>query len=203
MSLHPALTMTKDDGRASTKEAMSDTELLEQVLLKGEGGRGALEELLRRHYDWILRMSLFELSGATVAFDCAQEVLVQVAQGIDRFDGRSELRTWIFVIVRRTIWRYRKVEQQQAGRTADLGQADRSGQCAAEGLADSQLILSEDKRRLLGFVRELPEMQRHSVLLHYFEDLSVEDVARRLGCSVGSVKTHLFRARGQLKKKLG
>lgn len=190
---------------------MSEAELLDIVKSRAPGAAGlgtdakrdALEELLRRHYDWILRMSLFQLSGANVAFDCAQEVLVEIAKGIDRFDGRSELRTWIFVILRRTVWRYRKSESLQRARSGDLEIAERLTESAPEGAPDSRLILSEEKRRLLTLVRELPEMQQLSVLLHYFDDLSVEDTAKRLGCSVGTVKTHLFRARAQLKKSLG
>lgn len=202
--------MPKVDQRAGAVEAMSEAELLDIVRSRAtaaerpsnDARRDALEELLRRHYDWILRMSHFQLSGANAAFDCAQEVLVEIAKGIDRFDGRSELRTWIFVILRRTVWRFRKSESLQRARSGDLESAERSMQAAPEGAADSQLILSEEKQRLLKLVRELPEMQQLSVLLHYFDDLSVEDTAKRLGCSVGTVKTHLFRARAHLKKLL-
>ncbi len=201
--------MSKVDQRASAVDEMSEAELLEIVRSvarerqTADSRRQALEELLRRHYDWILRMSLFQLSGASSAFDCAQEVMVEIAKGIERFDGRSELRTWIFVILRRTVWRYRKGETARRGRDAELEPAERYLQSPAEGSPDHQLILSEEKQRLLKLVRELPEMQQLSVLLHYFEDLSVEDTAKRLGCSEGTVKTHLFRARAQLKKLLG
>ena len=203
--------MSKVDQRAGAVEAMSEAELLDIVRSRATPAEGlgavakrdALEELLRRHYDWILRMSLFQLSGANAAFDCAQEVLVEIAKGIDRFDGRSELRTWIFVILRRTVWRFRKSESLQRSRSGELETAERLIQSAPEGAPDQQLILSEEKQRLLKLVRELPEMQQLSVLLHYFDDLSVEDTAKRLGCSEGTVKTHLFRARAQLKKLLG
>jgi RNA polymerase sigma-70 factor (ECF subfamily) len=52
-------------------------------------------------------------------------------------------------------------------------------------------------------VRELPEQQRHAVVLYYVEDRSVADVAEILQCSEGSVKTHLSRARTALARTLG
>jgi RNA polymerase sigma-70 factor (ECF subfamily) len=52
-------------------------------------------------------------------------------------------------------------------------------------------------------VRELPEQQRHAVILYYVDDRSVADVAEILQCSEGTVKTHLSRARSALARALG
>ena len=52
-------------------------------------------------------------------------------------------------------------------------------------------------------VRRLPDKQRSCVVLRYLEDMSDADVARILGCSVGTVKTHMFRARAALERMLG
>jgi RNA polymerase sigma-70 factor (ECF subfamily) len=57
--------------------------------------------------------------------------------------------------------------------------------------------------KLWRLVRELPEQQRHAVVLYYVEDRSVADVAEILQCSEGSVKTHLSRARTALARTLG
>ena len=75
---------------------------------------------------------------------------------------------------------------------------------AADGgpSADFRLVQDEERQMLTGMIAELPERQRHAVTLHYFEGLSVEEAAHRLGCSPSSVKTHLSRARQALKTKL-
>lgn len=52
-------------------------------------------------------------------------------------------------------------------------------------------------------VRQLPERQRACVVLHYLEDMTDSEVARILGCSTGTVKTHISRARASLERILG
>ena len=51
-------------------------------------------------------------------------------------------------------------------------------------------------------VRQLPEKQRTCIVLRYLEDLNDAEIARTLGCSVGTVKTHMFRARAALEARL-
>jgi len=55
---------------------------------------------------------------------------------------------------------------------------------------------------LWGAVRSLPAQQRAVIALFYYEDLSVEDVAGVLGCSVSTVKVHLHRARETLRARV-
>lgn len=168
--------------------------------------KAALEELLRRHYDWVTRVCLLEISDAALALDCVQEVMVQVAKSIDRFDGRSELKTWMYVIVKRTVGKFRRRENLlrkrfQTGSNEDL-EKERQGKLTVKDAQDLEqgLLSSEKNRVLIELVRQLPRAQRHAVLLHYFEDLKVEDAARQMGCSASSFKTHLFRARKKLAK---
>src|SRR5690606_18388801 len=56
--------------------------------------------------------------------------------------------------------------------------------------------------RLAGALRELPARQREAFTLRVLEDMDVETTAKIMGCSEGSVKTHLFRAREALQKQL-
>jgi len=65
------------------------------------------------------------------------------------------------------------------------------------------LVRSEDHRRVIDAVRELPARQRDCITLRYFEDLSVDRIATTLGLSANSVKTHLRRAMANLDRQLG
>ena len=196
----------KQDVGKGPPESMSETELLQ--LVGREGGdrlarEAALEELLRRHYGWITRMCVFELRDEEAALDCAQVVMVEIAKSIHRFDGRSELKTWLFVIAKRCIYRARKKQQMLRRRQQSLEVMDGIPEAMkTTATADTELIRSEQQRLLLEILAELPERQRHALLLHYFEDLSVEESAKRLGCSVASVKTHLHRGRKALGRRI-
>ena len=61
---------------------------------------------------------------------------------------------------------------------------------------------SDARLDLWDAVRQLPERQRTCVVLRYLEDLSDAEIARTLGCTVGTVKTHIFRARASLEARL-
>lgn len=65
-----------------------------------------------------------------------------------------------------------------------------------EGRSDTRLDLWEA-------VRRLPVRQRSCLVLRYLEDMSDTDIAKILGCSNGTVKTHMFRARTSLQRMLG
>ncbi len=68
---------------------------------------------------------------------------------------------------------------------------------------DDQLVRSEEHRRVLDAVRQLPSRQRDCITLRYFEELSNDRIASTLGLSVNSVKTHLRRAMATLDETLG
>ena len=169
----------------------------------------AVEELLRRHYEWLSRLCFFEYRNGAAALDGLQEVLIEVAKSLQNFDGRSSIRTWMFVVARRTMMRFRKRDRKREQRfplgketdVADYGGAPLDESIRAKS-TEEVLIASEEQRNLLRLIRELPEKQRYSIFFHYFEDLSVEETAARLQCSAGSVKTHLFRGRQRLKELL-
>ncbi len=93
-------------------------------------------------------------------------------------------------------WLYRTAFRIAA---AELKEDHRRGQRRDEP-ADPPPVPRSD---VLDALRALTERQRSAVVLHYLADLSVEDVARRMGVSASSVKVHLFRARRHLRELLG
>ncbi len=168
-----------------------------------------LDEILSRSYSWISRMCLFELQNPDAGLDCVQEAMIEIAKSIGAFQGRSDLKTWMFVIVKRTISRYRTREithgkRYLLGYAADVSEPGGVAAVAPDEKETTDVLieLSENKYEVLKLVRAWPEKQRYAVLLHYFEDLSISEVAGRLNCSENSCKTHLFRARKKLEKEM-
>ena len=186
---------------------MTDEELVKNLLQAGvetlEGKllrRSLVEEVLGRHYQWIVGFCLSEIADSEVALDTAQEIMMQIAKSIGNFRGDSKLSTWIYTISRRQIVKSRNKHKTLRNRFL-LSKPELEAPSEDSGV--EQLLLKEEsKRSLLKKVRALPEKQRHCVELHYFEDLSIKDVAERLGCSESTVKTHLLRARKKLQDTL-
>ena len=195
---------------------MSEAQLLEIIrsasredtrsLSQQYDAREALEQILRAHYDWIARMCFYELNDKNLAGDCVQEIMIEISKSICGFDGRSTLKTWIFSIARRTIYRMRKKQAKRSSRLVLMSERARGEESgpgaeikAEQSNPEEKNICGEQGEQLVRLVQQLPEKQRYAVMLHYFEDMSVEDAAKSLKCSPASLKTHLFRARKKLK----
>jgi RNA polymerase sigma-70 factor, ECF subfamily len=125
------------------------------------------------------------LGDRAQAEDAAQERFLRIWKSLDRYRGDSALGTWIFSITRNVS--LTAISKRAARRLAPVDEADR----ATPDPPDRQ----HDMVRLVG---ELPENYRQVVMLFYMEEKSYEEVARLLDLPIGTVNTHLNRARKQL-----
>lgn len=162
------------------------------------GERAALEELLEQQYSWVARLCLMECGNEALAKDCLQEAMIELARSLPKFNGRSRLKTWAFVLVKRVIFRFKKKEQLQQTRFPLGDKQDVSLEINLPGA--EKLFQSENERLIFSALKALPERQRHAIYFHYFEDLSVEDTARQLNCAASTVKVHLLRGREKLRE---
>ena len=176
-----------------TEATERDRDIVE--LLRQAGRDRAFEELLRRYEGKVYRLCCALLRERTQAEDAAQESLVRVWKALDRYDGRAALSSWIYAITRNrcltALERRRSLDSlDELGEEAEFG-LPATGQ-SGEGRAEE----------LLELVQLLPERLRRVLLLYYYEERSVSEVALMLGCPEGTVKTTLFRARAALAEML-
>jgi RNA polymerase sigma factor (sigma-70 family) len=161
-----------------------------------------------------LEAELAELHGASFgwALACcrtdrgeAEEVLqatyLKVLDGRARFDGGSEFKTWLFAVIRRTAAERRRRSWMRA-LALDRW---RAGHAEPTPVPDPERLASrsEAARRLRVSLRALPARQRELLHLVLYQDLSLEEAARVVGISVGSVRTHYHRAKIRLRQMLG
>ena len=180
--------------RAVVSEATErDRDIVE--LLRTVGREPAFEELLRRYEGKVYRLCCALLRDRTQAEDAAQESLVRVWKALDRYDGRASMSSWIYAITRN-----RCLTALERRRT--LESLESWSEDAEPG--SSTTAEPDDGRmdQLLGLVESLPERLRRVLVLYYFQERSVSEVASMLGCPEGTVKTTLFRARAALAEAL-
>ena len=172
----------------------SDLSLDEKYLL-----RSLVGELIERHYDWISKMCLMNISNYENSLDCTQEVLIQITKSLPRFEKKSKFKTWAFTITKRCIADYRKRDYK---RKSYVIESENENEFEDLESKDSFSLVSgtEKSKKLLELVNSLPEKQRYAIMLHYFEDCSIEKAAEIMGTKVGTLKAHLFRARKKLEK---
>jgi len=174
---------------AVTGAAERDRDIVE--LIRTAGRDRAFGELLRRYEGKVYRLCFALLRDRAQAEDAAQESLVRVWKALDRYDGRASLSSWIYAITRNRC--LTALERRRSLDSLDeLGEDAEIGSSPAGEPGDGRAA------QLLGLVELLPERLRRVLLLYYYEERSVSEVALMLGCPEGTVKTTLFRGRAAL-----
>lgn len=186
---------------------LRELQLLEQ---HRDGEPRALGELLssyqRRVYSICCRM----VHDRERARDLTQDVLLKVINGLDSYDGRAKLSTWIIRITINTC--LSSIQREKIRRTASLEQLTampgRSGDLpAASGgqreLSPRQRVEQHERRAVVErALQSLDGDARAILLLRDVQDLDYQQIAEVLDVPVGTVKSRLFRARAALREIL-
>jgi len=130
--------------------------------------------------------------------DAAHDVFVVVHRQLERFEGRSSERTWIYAIARRVAWRHRRSEHRRARRHAVLATVS-----PAPTDLDDQLRSREARDLLAAFLDTLDRPKRDAFVLGELEALSRASLGRALGVSPGTAYSRLRAARAAFTAAFG
>ena len=160
-----------------------------------------IQQAIQDHFGRIHRAALILCGNAWDADDMAQETFLVAAREYARFEGRSQPYTWLYGILLNLIRRQRRRRTLHRDKLRILWDSGRQdAQTVPE--AEAPLEATEWKRSMWGVVAELPEPQRHALVLRYSEHLSYNEIAEVLQCPLGTVKSRIFHALTALRKKL-
>ena len=179
---------SRDRGEAASQEA-------ECVARARRGDTLAFRELVDRHRDRIYGLVLRMVRSAADAEEVAQDAFVRAWRALPRFRGEAAFATWLHRIAVRLAADRAASLGRRRGREAPL---DDPRAVSAEAHEDPRP--HDESARIEALMERLTLAQRAVVTLYYYQDRSVEDVARLLGMPENTVKTHLNRARGALRK---
>ena len=188
---NPLVDTDSDERAASTPEGPSEREWVDRARA---GDTEAFRKLVERHGDRAYGLAYRMLGSASEAEEAAQDAFLRAWRALPQFRGESSFSTWLHrIVVRRALDRQAVLKTRRA-REAPLDEAMTSDLEAPAG-PEGDL-----KRTLDRLLESLSDVQRAAVMLYYYEDRSVDEVARMLGLPEGTVKTHLHRARGILRE---
>ncbi len=181
-----------------------DRELLERIRA---GDKFACDDCVRVHSPGIYRLALRLMRDPADAEDVVQETFLSAFKGIDRFDGRSGLSTWLYRIAfNAAMMRLRRRRPEFVPvDTTDESEGDLPIPEAMVDwclLPEQELVRAEAREELERAIGELPPKLRAVFVMRELEELSTEDTAQALGLSVQAVKTRLHRARLLLRERL-
>ncbi|HZQ85062.1 MAG TPA: sigma-70 family RNA polymerase sigma factor [Acidimicrobiales bacterium] len=183
------------------------------------GDRAAFEILLERYGAAMLRVARTYVSTAEAAEDVVQETWLGVVRGIDRFEGRSSLKTWIFRILANRA-RTRGSRDARSVPFSSLADEDGPGPAVeparflADGrwaghwavpptpLPEERMLGRELRASLNALIDELPPRQRAVLVLRDVEGLNAAEACDVLGLSDANHRVLLHRARCRLRARL-
>ena len=157
---------------------------------QSEGRLDRLGALFRAHHDHLVRLAMVCSGDSTVADDVAQEAFVRLGRVRRWPEPGTELAYLRRTVVNLVHGHHRKLATRRAPRLRVV---------ATEPVDPATHASQRDvHRQVAEAVRALPRRQRDCVALHYYAGLTDAEVAATLDIGVGSVKTHLHRARATL-----
>ena len=165
------------------------------------GDRDAASVLIDR-YQHTVRRFLLRLTGRhDLADDLAQDTFVRMLKYASHYDPRHPMRTWLLTIARR-------LSINRGRRDARRKTCDDFPHLAGREGDPAELAAGRDERRaarsrLDAAIARLTGAQRQAVTLFHAEGLSVQEAAEVMGLPVGTVKSHLHRARAAMRTMLG
>jgi RNA polymerase sigma-70 factor (ECF subfamily) len=172
-----------------------------------EGDDSAFEILVHRHQTSVLNLIYRFIGDRTQAKDLVQEVFIRVWQSARTYQPKAKFTTWIYRITANLC-----LNELKASRRRRLFQFLRFGEdqenTIEEVLADvspspEDLLLSrEQSHRISDAVQSLPDNQRMALILKRYDDLSYQEIAQIIGCSVSAVESLLVRGKRTLQEKL-
>lgn len=170
----------------------------------------AYDELVRTYSASIFHVAYRMLGDSAEASDVVQEIFLKVFRNIGGFKGEAALKTWIFKIafseiLNRLRWWKRRhrfatmsLDEQPNGNGSNPGQY-----VASAGPNPEQALQSkEEEIAIQEALGKLSKDHRSIIVLRDIEGFSYTEIADVLGVSIGTVKSRLARARGDLKKSL-
>jgi RNA polymerase sigma-70 factor (ECF subfamily) len=203
----------------SAAPAADEAELLARLRA---GDERAFEALVDRHYGAMLAVARGYVKSRAVAEEVVQEAWLGVLKGLDRFEGRSSLRTWIIRIVANIA----QTRGAREARSVPLSSLAAEGEEAAvdadrfrgrddafpghwrqypadwQALPEESLLGRETLELVMEAVRELPPAQQQVITLRDISGFSAEEVCAAMDISGGNQRVLLHRARSRVRAVL-
>jgi RNA polymerase sigma factor (sigma-70 family) len=185
------------------EQSLTDAELIARVVVQDD--RHAFSELVRRHQSAV-RATLRRLTAGNhaLADDIAQETFMLAFRNLHSFRQESKFSTWLYRIATNAYLAdaRRRKEELLGDRDADVVDDDGNDVSTNEAGGPDPAraaTLSLDMDRALAV---LSDGERAAIVQCYHNDLSHEEAAQVLNCPVGTVKTHILRAKQKLGSRL-
>ncbi len=163
-------------------------------------GRVTFDDAVRDHQDEVYGVALRILGDADAARDAASSTFLKAYRSWERYDQTRPIRHWLLRIAANEAISVGRSRTRERARTTTVD--DAAGLADAAKTPDQMLESREERDRVRTAVAGLPELYRVPVVLRYFSELSLEEIAAVTGRPAATVGVQLLRARTMLRATL-
>lgn len=150
--------------------------------------------LMDKYGDMIIRLAYTYVKQKQAAEDISQEVFISCYNGLNQFQKKASYKTWLYRITVNKCkdyinsWSFKHIHYK-----------DFLSILIKDTLVNSEVMDREEKEIIFSKVLALPIKFREVIILHYYEDLSINEISELLAINSNTVKTRLHRARMKMK----
>ena len=164
------------------------------------------ETFMRNYQNMVFSTAMRLLANPTEAEDIAQEVFLKAYEHFDRIGQSPTAGGWLKTVTTNLSLNHLSRYRSRWSFFSELGSGDEEDSSPVEFPAPESVAsdLEQNERRawVETALQKLPAAQRVPLVLYHLEGLSYEDIALRLGVSLGKIKTDIFRGREALRKRM-
>lgn len=174
---------------------LDDMELIKQLK---QGDTSAYEKLFDKYYAQAMRTAYLITGNKHTSEDIVQETFIQCFRSISSLKNPAFFKGWFFKTLTRIAWRHSNKNKKiiPVDDIFEIAQEQTTNQVSEEFYQD------EESKVLYDAIESLDNKLRTTIILYYFNDLSIKEVAKATGCFEGTVKSRLHTARKSLKEHL-
>jgi RNA polymerase sigma factor (sigma-70 family) len=155
---------------------------------------------VREHQDEVYGVALRITGDREAALDVASSTFLKAYKAFDRYDQVRPLRHWLLRIATNEAISYVRKRGRELRRRVDVDEASTIADTTAA--PDAESVAREDRARIRSAVTVLPELYRVVIVLRYFNELSVDEIAQVTGRPASTVGVQLLRGRALLRAAL-
>jgi RNA polymerase sigma factor (sigma-70 family) len=175
---------------------MTDLELIAEIK---KGSRPSQEILVRRYYKLVYSFLYRMVGDKELAKDLTQETFIKLLNNIAKYQHSSDFKSWLLTIASNHAKDYlRSKANRERQHTYELYEQDTRTEKSVASIFEK----NEKRKEMKQAIDELPDYQREAILLKYYNDMKISEIATITNASVPTVKSRLKQGLAKLEKYL-
>jgi len=179
---------------------MDSVELVERAVA---GDVAAFEQLVQENMKTILYQARRYIHKPEDAEDAAQEAIIAMYRSIATLRNPEAFRSWMYRLIKFVCLKHVRSQESGPGGTvvADVDEYAESLRDDSHGSDPEEWVEERERSEIIaGLINALPEKQRESIILFYYEGLSYKEIGRALGATTSAVSTNIMKAKKNILK---